>query len=218
MRLRSLLVLVSFASSLTACGPNLVRRVGERWTIEGETKHEGTAEPSTSKTLYLVEGVDTDGSAQIAIVSPTDNSLVGTLVVDSSGQTIAFLGARTSCYYQKPFGWGKGPLTVGSTVSLDNTQTCDPKKPRTVSGTAKVEAREKLDTVLGSLDVVKLSGTRRYTTTDDPPFEETFTVYWSERYQFEVSSVTNFTSTPATGEASRGTSDLKLTSYTPAPD
>jgi len=139
------------------------------------------------------------------------------LIVDASGQTIAFLGMR-ACYSQKPFGWGKGPLTVGSTVSLDNTQTCDPKKPRIVSGTAKVEAREKLDTVLGSLDVVRISGTRRYTSSDDPLYEETFTVFWSERYQIEVSSLTNFTSTPVTGEASRGTSDLKLTSYAPAPD
>lgn len=211
MRLRSLLVLVSFASSLSACGPNLVRRVGERWTIEGETKTEGVAEPSKSKTLYLVEGVDSDGSAQIAVMSPVDNSLVGTLVVDPRGQTVAFVG-KTTCYFQKPFGWGKGPLTVGSTVSLDNTQTCDPNKPRTISGTAKVEAREKLDTVLGSLDVVKLSGTRRSTATDDAPYDETFTVYWSERYQFEVSSLTSFTST------SSGTSDSKLTSYTPAPD
>lgn len=107
---------------------------------------------------------------------------------------------------------------MGSTVSLDNTQTCDPRKPRTVSGTAKVEAREKLDTVLGSLDVVKISGTRRSTSSDEPSYEETFTISWSERYQLEVANVTSFTSTPVTGEASRGTSDLKLTSYTAAAD
>ncbi len=65
MRLGSLLVLVSLGSSLSACGPpgaapgpNIVRRVGERWTIEGEQKSEGVAEPSKLKTLYLVQGVD----------------------------------------------------------------------------------------------------------------------------------------------------------------
>lgn len=215
----ALLPSVLLALSLVGCGPGATaRKVGESWTTrQVGVVTEPTDAPMSSPNVnvFFVESLDAEGTARVSLYKEDHGGFGLALLVDATGQVVGVTGS-VLCRYEKPYGFAPPRSDVGAKWSLDNTVTCDPGDPGIITGSAEVVARETLDTAFGSLEVLKISATRR-TARKQYTYDETVTLHWSTALDLEVKNHSEWVNTsPEAGNSSRGTSDMDLVAHAPA--